>query len=421
VASLALLSSASCAQASTSDLPFLGPLAPELPAPRGLAVGIDEENANLISPGTVDAAFAPWRDRLAALRPQFARLDVIWSRIQPRADRPPDFDQAQGGCVRDTPPCAPYAGVRAQLRALAQRRQVDGGGWEPYVVVFGAPGWATVERSGCVPDAVGPTGLAVAPEHRAAYGRLIAGLIEAGREEGIPLRLFSAWNEPNQPAFIAPQRRRCDVASPTVSADSYAGLVRALRDALDAAPGDQRIVLGETAGYDRPLPTATGAAEFVRALPEDVVCAGDVWAQHAYVGGSRPGPAADLAADADRSASADLLAELERALDARGCPRPKRIWITETGVGGDKPGAPRPRSPEALRDGCRAMHAALRTWAQNRRVDAAFQYTFREDDSYPVGLVDTALNRAYPTYDLWRAWAARPPGAPAPELPAACR
>jgi hypothetical protein len=40
-----------------------------------------------------------------------------------------------------------------------------------------------------------------------------------------------------------------------------ARLVRALRDQLAATPGDQRLVLGETAAIARSSPRATAAAE----------------------------------------------------------------------------------------------------------------------------------------------------------------
>ncbi|MCW2995444.1 MAG: hypothetical protein JWQ18_2939, partial [Conexibacter sp.] len=59
-------------------------------------------------------------------------------------------------------------------------------------------------------------------------------------------------------------------------------------------------------------------------------------------------------------------------------------------------------------------------WAADPRVDAAFQYTFREDTAYPVGLADAGLTRLYPTYDLWAAWGARAPSDPAPALPQSC-
>ena len=387
--------------------------------PRGLAIGLDEENASLMSGR--DPGFAPWRERLDALEPQFIRLDVVWSKLQPSADKPPDFNAEQSGCVRDVPPCSPYAGVRGQLRALATQQHEHPGRFLGYVVFFGAPPWATAPKHGCVPPNVDPTGYALSDAGRAAYRKFVGDLIGVAREEGADLRYFSPWNEPNQPAFLSPQRESCDVNAPPLSPGSYAALVRQLRVALDDAPGDQQLVLGETAAYDTPRPTATSTAEFVDGLPHDVVCASDIWAQHAYVGTEGIGTAADLAGDPGRAGSASLIRGLVRALDARGCSQPKRIWITETGVGGPKPGGPRPTDPAALREQCRAMAAALRTWYRAPRVDAAFQYTFREDNTYPVGLVDTGLTRAYPTYDLLRAWGRRAsPSDPPPAVPSSC-
>lgn len=235
------------------------------------------------------------------------------------------------------------------------------------------------------------------------------------------VRLWVPWNEPNQPAFLSPQRDVCHVNAPAVSPDEYAALVRELRVTLDEAPGDQQLVLGETAAYDTPRPTAASTVEFVDGLPQDVVCASDIWAQHAYVGTEGIGPVADLAGDPGKAGSAQLLTALEHALDLRGCSREKRIWITETGVGGPKPGGPRPTSAAALRGQCRALNAALQAWYRAPRVDAAFQYTFREDNTYPVGLVNTGLTETYPTYDLLRAWSDRafPTDRP-PPLPTQC-
>ncbi len=58
-------------------------------------------------------------------------------------------------------------------------------------------------------------------------------------------------------------------------------------------------------------------------------------------------------------------------------------------------------------EGCKAMNVALTDWYKNPRVDVAFQYTFREDDLFPVGLVDPGLTKTYPTFFLWRAWGQR--------------
>ena len=85
--------------------------------------------------------------------------------------------------------------------------------------------------------------------------------------------------------------------------------------ALAEAPGDQQLVLGETAGLMKPTRLVTSVPEFIAGLPQDVVCASSVWTQHAYIGGEDPVEGAAT------------------ALAARACPQPHTLWITETGVG----------------------------------------------------------------------------------------
>jgi hypothetical protein len=140
-----------------------------------------------------------------------------------------------------------------------------------------------------------------------------------------------------------------------------------------------------------------------------VVCSASVYAQHAY-------------AERDRPESARRpVDQLEAALDRRPCALDKPIWVTETGVGGPDVGGDRTGGLASLRRDCRALDAALRRWDVDPRVQAAFQYTFRDDPSFPVGLADARLTRTWPAYDEWLAWGGdRPPGAPAPDLPAAC-
>src|SRR5258705_551927 len=134
---------------------------------------------------------------------------------------------------------------------------------------------------------------------------------------------------------------------------------------------------------------ATSTVDFVRGLPRDVVCSSDLWAQHVYVG------------------DPDTVPAVEAALDVRGCAARHRVWITETGVGGPHPGGPRPTDPASLRAQCRSMDGLLGRWHRDRRVQAAFQYSFREDDLFPVGLVNPPLTRVYEPYEAWAAWARR--------------
>jgi hypothetical protein len=54
-------------------------------------------------------------------------------------------------------------------------------------------------------------------------------------------------------------------------------------------------------------------------------------------------------------------------------------------------------------------------------VGAIFQYSFREDPAYPVGLVSADLQHTYPAYRLWLAYAqARAAHAPPPPTSPSC-
>jgi hypothetical protein len=376
------------------------------PSPATPAVGIAEANPALVwrpPPGRPDPPpFRVQRSALAALHPRYYRLQVDWSQVQPRADAAPDWDRPDPGCARGAPPCAAYRGVREQLRAV-RARQRAGAGWEVVVNFLYTPGWAARGPGGCEPGVVEPSYRQIAPTALPAYRALVASLLALGRQEGVELRYWSAWNETNYRGFASPQRAACSEGSRPLAPDYYAGLVRALRRELAAAPGRHELVLGELSAAQASTAKATAVEEFIGQLPHDVVCGSDLWSQHLYLG------------------DAGTLAPIEAALDARGCPRRHRIWITETGAGGPRPGGARPTDPASLRAQCRGMDALLRGWRADARVAAVFQYSYREDPLFPVGLADAGLTRRYPVYDVWRAWAARRgAGAGAPALPASC-
>lgn len=390
------------------------------PTRPSLQTGLTEGNPFLLLPPGVDvpAAFAPWRDRLDALHARYVRVLVDWEKIQPSADRPPDFAVPSDGCMRGVPPCAPHLGVASVLQAIASRR-ARGDDAEPIVVIYGTPAWAARTPRAQAPGdgACGLSSRAREPD-AAAYGALVSALRAQAGRDNLTIRWWAPWNEPNHPAFLAPQRAACDAASPSTAAARYARIVDAFLAAR--APGE-RILLGETAGYDEPRPSASSVREFIDALPRRTVCASSVWAQHVYVaqpggeGASQDG--APLAGDADAAGSPALLREVLAALDRRGCPLRHRLWLTETGAGGPKPGRDRPTDERSLRAACLAMADALERWRDDPRVDVAVQYSFREDPSFPVGLADPGLTRLYAPYGAWKAVAEGKParsGCPSP-------
>jgi hypothetical protein len=377
------------------------------PAPprdtRGLVLGLTEGNPALLQTTGVPETFAAARARLVALKPAYFRVLVDWRRVQPTAAAPPNWDAPADGCLRGLPPCAESAGIRALLRAARARQQADGG-WQVVVTFYGTPEWALRGgAAGCGTDR---------RPNLDAYRALVRSFRELAAQEGVAVHWWSPWNEPNHPAFLGPQRTECSEDAEPITPQEYANIADAMQAEL--GPGDH-LVLGELAGYDRPRARAVAAPEFVRALPRQLVCAADVWAQHAYV---RPGDAPaqgdtgepSLAGDPDAAGDPGLLRDVVAALDAKGCPGSYSLWITETGVGGPRTGESRPSDPVTDRRACEAMADALRFWARDPRVDAAFQYTFREDTSFPVGLVDARLDRLYRSYEAWKAWST--PGPP---------
>lgn len=205
---------------------------------------------------------------------------------------------------------------------------------------------------------------------------------------------ISPWNEPNHPAFLQPQRRRCSAGAKAVSPRAYARLVRAAR--LELRPG-QTLVLGSLAGLQRPRIYGAGVAEFIRGLPHDVACLDVPFAQHAYVGVRARDGGPPRAANPRSAPRHELLDSVIAALDAKQCGHRTSLWIAETGTFDHR---------------CAAMSAALRSWALNDRVAAAFQFTFRESRDYPVGLVSPSLFDTYGSYRAWRAFAGSPRALP---------
>jgi hypothetical protein len=378
----------------------------------GLAIGLSENNANLLwHPGDGPAApgFEPWRERATALRPHLVRITVDWANLQPDPGKPAAFDQRADGCMRGKPPCAPYAGIRDQLRAIASQQAADGG-FQAMVVFYGVPRWAAAKPAGCERPGIEDRSRPVSDQGLEGYRRLARSFFDLTRKENVEVKWWSVWNEPNGAFFISPQRAECNRDSPPVSGKVYTRLARALKAELDQFPGDQHLVIGEMAGVAKAGRYGTGSGQFMRSLPDDVICNAAVVAQHEYA--TLPGA---------RTLPGDPVAETEKALDARPCARRTPLWITETGVGNAHAGDDRPTGAKALRDQCAALHRQLREWYDDPRIQAAFQHTFREDPIFPVGLVDSSLSQTYPTYDLLKAWAGgRSPDDPAPAAPERC-
>jgi hypothetical protein len=402
----------------TARHPIAVKRAPPAESP-GIAFGLTEDNADLLWSPAADApapasAFLPARRELTALHPRYLRLLVNWAALQPTAGAPPALGATVDGCARGVGPCGDYPGLEGELQAIAsQQRAARAEGRSDFQVVvdiLGAPGWAALPPHGCERAGTPATARPIQPGALAAYRSLIADLLALARREGVRLAWWSPWNEPNDPRFLSPQRGTCVGGGQPLAGDVYTQLAEALADELKAAGEGGHLLLGELGGYDRGSPHRLSIAEFVRAIPEDVACLGQTWAVHAYAARDRRRP------------ETDPVTELEAALDARGgCAASSRIWVTESGAGAPQPGHARTGSPGEGRAACLALAEEVSRWRSDPRVGAVFQYTFRDDPAFPVGLADAELRELSPVYGMWRSlFAPHPPGTPVPSSEQAC-
>lgn len=388
VAALACL--AGCGSSQPSGPPSAGsqgaddrPAVERLVPTEGLSVGVTEPNPAFFRTEPVAPQAETWRLALDDWNPAVLRLVVDWTAFQPDAGAEPDFDQPRDGCMREIQPCIGWAGLRDQLATVAARQREHPTAWSLLVVFTGTPAWAARPAVGCERPDTEPRSRFPTRAGVEAYGRFVRDVLELAAEVGAEARYWSPWNEPNQGFGFAGQRASCDPSARSLAIAPYAQLAREMAQVLQAAPGEQELVLGELAGLLRPTPRNTTVAEMVAGLPREVVCSSRIWSQHGYIGGRDP------------------VDELTAALDARGCELRHRIWLTEAGAGGARRG--RAREGSEIRR-CEAMRARLERWYDDERVDLAVQYTIREDDRFPTGLVTTDLARAYPVLDLWIAW-----------------
>ena len=243
-----------------------------------MAIGLTEITPDLFWHGKDVGAFAPWRDHLEALKPPLNRLTVDWATLQPSPDAPIDWTKRSDGCMRGLQPCRPYDGIRDTLRAIRSEQQA-GNGFATMVVVYGVPDWAAAPAGGCERDDITARSRPITDQGLQAYKRMVRSLQDLARREGVAIRWWSPWNEPNGPFFISPQRAQCRGDSKALAPTIYTNLARAMRQKL--RPG-QQTVIGELAGLENARKFGSSISKFFDGLPDDVVSNAGVFAQHAY-------------------------------------------------------------------------------------------------------------------------------------------
>jgi hypothetical protein len=387
-----------------------------------LSVGIVTNDVGALTPpATPVPAFERAQALTDRIAPRFVRIDVRWDLIQPDEAAPFDPGRVIGdGCGRErAQPCSGPQSLTRTLAAVKAAQVAHPGHYRPLISFWGIPNWAGDVGDGCEAAKAREGAQPLAPGKEPAYKAMVAAIWGAVRAAGIEGADWTPWNEPNAPYFIDPQRSACTPDAEPRSPESFSRMVVAMDEELERlrattpagspARGD-RLVVGELAGWGAPSRRAVPTDEFLRALPDDVLCRADVISVHGYLE-AHP-----------RNGKGEPVAAGLRELDRRPCLDGRPAWITETAVGAPRSGGERDTARGTLQFECRLMDQQLRRWYRDPRVTAAFQYSVRTDPAFPTGLMDEGLNRTFPVAKVWEAWGGdRDPAAEPPALPSGCR
>ena len=267
--------------------------------------------------------------------------------------------------------------------------------------IYGTPGWANGFR-----------GVSRAPSRpiqllrfaRAAAERYSGTFLDEEGEALPRVRMWLAWNEPNNPVFLRPQFRRVRGRWVIQSAIDYAKICNAVYAGVHATLlRGQQVGCGVTAprGNNAPRSSRPSVSPigFLRAMRR-ARARFDVYAHHPYYGSRLETPSTK---PRDRTAVTlanidSLIRELTRLYGR------KRVWITEYGYQTNPPDRIFGVSP---RTQARYLLQAYRIARRHPRIDMLLWFLLRDEtrarlrDGWQSGLM-TASGRRKPAFFTFR-------------------
>jgi hypothetical protein len=148
---------------------------------------------------------------------------------------------------------------------------------------------------------------------------------------------WTAWNEPNNPTFLAPQYKRSGSAWVIQSAVSYAKICNAVYDGVHATfIASERVACGVTAPRGNNDPSSSRPSvsplAFLRACKKAGLLRFDAWAHHPYYAGPSDQPTTKPVTAKGAPATAVTLGNIGDLIKTvTQLYGNKRIWITEYG------------------------------------------------------------------------------------------
>jgi len=217
------------------------------------------------------------------------------------------------------------------------------------------------------------------------------------------VKLWLAWNEPNNPINLTPQYRRVGSKWVIQSAVDYAKICAAVYAGVHGTklPGE-KVACGATApngnNAPRSIRPSVSPLAFLRALKKAGLRNFDAYAHHPYYGSPTESPTRKPPSRAAVTLGnlGDLTAEVTRLYG------PKRIWLTEYGYQTNPPDR---RFGVSWTTQARYLTQAYAIARRNPRIDMMLWFLLRDDsrvaDGWQSGFFTSSGVRK-PAYDAFR-------------------
>jgi hypothetical protein len=339
-------------------------LAPTASASSSLRIGIFDDGMVLY--GEPDAVFG----QLAKTETQLVRVNLWWAgpSLRVATERP----------RRPADPNDPAYNWDTYDRTV---RFAVVNGMDPIFSIIGTPPWANAAKGWNV----APTNARDLRLFAAAAQKRYSGTFVNADGVTLPrVRLWIAWNEPNNPVFLKPQYRRTGARWAIQSGRVYAKICNAVVQGVKSVQRSSKVACGATGPRGNNNPNSSrpsvSPVPFLRAMKAGGAKGFDAYAHHPYYGSPAETPATKpppgkrgQPPTAVTLGNFDVLVkEIDRLYGRR-----MRIWITEYGY--------QTRPPDRIFGVTWRQQATYLTqaaaWARrNPRVDVFLWFLLRDEE-----------------------------------------
>ena len=308
---------------------------------------------------------------LRQMNTRLLRMNLRWGGPNGIAQRRP---------ANATNPADPAYDWTAYDRAVLRAREV---GVESMFSIVGTPSWA----NGGQAWNTAPRNAVDLRKFAIAAGRRYSGTYTRSDGQILPsVRLWIAWNEPNNPIFLKPQYVRRGSGWAIQSAKDYARICNAIVGGIKSVQPSSKIACGVTAPRGNNNPSSARPSispiPFLRAMQEAGAGGFDAYAHQPYYGDRSESPGTP-----PPSRTAVTLGNFQVIVqELTALYGPIRIWVTEYGYQTNPPDR---FFGVSWHDQAKFMTEAYQKLKRNARVDIFIWFLLRDEagnDRWQSGL-----------------------------------